>query len=282
MSDGPALYGPKKALAALDPPPPVSLLRGPPGVGKRTICEAIAARVGGQRVRIEVPEPKRRSDGSKAPAGPQGPALTVEAAVGLRESCSFRPRGGKRAVVVDLTGAGPEAANLLLRLLEEPPRGHVFLLHADGPVLSAVASRATQLWLPLLAEEDVVSVLISLGWTEMESRRAAAASGGSVARAVEFQDPEAAACRSKVQVLLRCWHARDLEGLANATSGVGPAELAALRTWAVEARAQTWRMYRAEQSSGCERDSALQDRILRLCQGNSRPRPAVRMALAPR
>lgn len=87
-----------------------------------------------------------------------GKKPVVDDAEKIREECSLTPVEGNRKVFVvcDFAEANPQTQNKLLKLLEEPPQGVIFLLGATSvfPVLPTVLSRAKRLEiLPFSIEE---------------------------------------------------------------------------------------------------------------------------------
>lgn len=89
----------------------------------------------------------------------EGKKLTVEDAEKIREESLLSPIEGERKVFVlaDFAEANAQTQNKLLKLLEEPPQGMVFLLGATTafPVLTTVLSRTKKLEiLPFTIEEE--------------------------------------------------------------------------------------------------------------------------------
>lgn len=116
--------------------------------------------------------------------------------------------GGWRVAIVDsvdeLDGPGE---NALLKVLEEPPARSLLLLvsHAPGRVLPTIRSRCRRLMLRPLAAEDVVRAVATATGSEVEDpsiKEAAAAAGGSVARALALLEGPALALRQRVLELL--------------------------------------------------------------------------------
>ncbi|MBQ7923868.1 MAG: hypothetical protein IJ329_01025 [Clostridia bacterium] len=114
--------------------------------------------------------------------------FVVEDAERLTEECMLRPVEGdiKVFVVADFAEANAPSQNKLLKLLEEPPEGVVFLLGATTafPVLSTVLSRVSKLEIPPFDEREVAQALRRIytdgKYTESDFSLCAAASGGSV------------------------------------------------------------------------------------------------------
>jgi DNA polymerase-3 subunit delta' len=116
--------------------------------------------------------------------------------------------GGWRVCIVDaadeLNAAG---ANSLLKILEEPPAKSLLLVvsHAPGRLLPTIRSRCRQLALRPLSPEDVAWALSAAAGREAgggDLERAAAASEGSVARAIDLLGGKALDVREKVSTLL--------------------------------------------------------------------------------
>ena len=85
--------------------------------------------------------------------------------------------------------ASPEAANALLKILEEPPAASWFVLTSSEPgrVPPTVRSRATSLYLPALREAEVSAFLVEhLGVAEDAAAQAAHLAQGSIGRALGF------------------------------------------------------------------------------------------------
>lgn len=102
--------------------------------------------------------------------------------------------GGRRVVIVDTADEmNPQAANALLKNLEEPPAGTVFLLvsHQPSRLLPTIRSRCRDLRLPALGPDDLARALTAAG-TDPGSEGAALAelAGGSVGVAVQLMQGE--------------------------------------------------------------------------------------------
>ncbi len=117
--------------------------------------------------------------------------FVVEDAERLTEECMLRPVEGdiKVFLIADFAEANAASQNKLLKLLEEPPEGVVFLLGATTafPVLSTVLSRVAKLEISPFDEGDIAAALGRMyentPYTEGDFALCAAASGGSVGEA---------------------------------------------------------------------------------------------------
>jgi len=97
---------------------------------------------------------------------------------------------GWRVCIVDTVDElNPNAANALLKILEEPPQQSLFLLvsHAPARVLPTILSRCRKLLLRPLSQADVISAVAQSAGLSADDPaliEAAAAAEGSVARAL--------------------------------------------------------------------------------------------------
>ncbi len=119
-----------------------------------------------------------------------GKKLTVEDAEKIREESTVRPIEGKRKVFVlgDFAEANIQTQNKLLKLLEEPPKGVIFLLGATSvyPVLQTVLSRVKRLEILPFSIEELVPALSRVYGNKYDVQTltlCAAASGGSLGEA---------------------------------------------------------------------------------------------------
>lgn len=159
------------------------LLQGPPGIGKATLAYRLARRVLAGPDADDQNDPasaifRRVAGGSEADLfvlkreiNPKTGKLRSEIIVndvrrvttGLHGTVVGR---GGRAVVVDFADElNEEAANALLKLLEEPPAGVVLLLvcHAPGRMPRTIISRCARLRLHPLAPEPMLLALAAAG-----------------------------------------------------------------------------------------------------------------------
>jgi DNA polymerase-3 subunit delta' len=144
--------------------------------------------------------------------------------------------GGWRVAIVDAVDElNREGANALLKILEEPPRRAVLLLvsHSAARVLPTIRSRCRLLALrPLLAAEVAQAAATAIGEDAEAAniKAAAAASDGSVRRALAMLDGEALDLRNRITALLERLPAVDpraLHALGDRLYNSDPATLAA-------------------------------------------------------
>ena len=119
-------------------------------------------------------------------------------------SLSMRPMTASRriAVIDDAQTMSREAANALLKTLEEPPPGSVLFLitsSADA-ILPTIRSRCQPVTFAPLGDEDVAELMLNLGWIDDASVAAETAriAEGSLATARQLLQPELRGMRAIV------------------------------------------------------------------------------------
>ena len=120
-----------------------------------------------------------------------------------------------------------ESGNKLLKLIEEPPEGTLFLLIAPSPddLLSTIVSRCQLIHVPPLSSEEIADHLIVSGQTSDQNKAQMAASlaDGDLRQAVRLLDLDDSLLQYTdwfVQLTRICYAAR-LTDLLNWTSELG-------------------------------------------------------------
>jgi DNA polymerase-3 subunit delta' len=124
------------------------------------------------------------------------------------DATAYRPFEGRRRVVIfdEADALLPVSQDALLKTLEEPPSGSVFVLVTTRPdeLLPTVRSRSQRLRFGPLSAADVAAVLVrDHGFTDADARTAAATSNGSVGRALDDSSDEAIEARDAAARLLQ-------------------------------------------------------------------------------
>ncbi|MBL4917614.1 DNA polymerase III subunit delta' [Szabonella alba] len=97
--------------------------------------------------------------------------------------------GGRRAAIIDsVDEMNPQAANALLKLLEEPPEGATLLLvcHQPARILPTIRSRCRELRLAPLSPGAMADALADAGTPPEDPAALAQLSGGSVGEAIRI------------------------------------------------------------------------------------------------
>jgi DNA polymerase-3 subunit delta' len=172
------------------------LFHGPGGVGKRTTALAFAAGMLGDATRVE-----HRTHPDLYVLEPLGDQIRIDAIRALRRDLHMRPFEGDRRVYLVL-GAdlmNEEAADALLKDLEEPPDYAVIVLVADelGPLPDTIRSRCQLVGFRRLSRRAVES-FVNDRRPDLSGDELAAVvrmASGRLDRASRLIDPEASAQR---------------------------------------------------------------------------------------
>ena len=180
------------AAAVSEGPAHAYLFHGPAGVGKRAAARAFAAALLGDERRVEA---GTHPDLFLLQA--LGEMIRIDEVRALHRDLHMRPYEAERRVYVisDAHLLNEDAADALLKDLEEPPPYAVIVLVADelGPLPPTIRSRCQLVPFRRLPERAVRAFLSERapGLSENEARALARVSGGRLDRAERLLDPEA-------------------------------------------------------------------------------------------
>lgn len=206
------------------------LLAGPEGVGKATLARRFAARLLGteapeaageidQKVekddlslpgnrkiieeREKWPSEKRAeeplffaSHPDFVTFCPEGPLrqLSIQQMRLARSRAQLRPLKGRwRVFLVDrMDRAGAQAADALLKTLEEPPEHLVLFLTAANPfdLPATIRSRSVVFWMTPLSESEMEEAARALGWKDARRRIALAGGCPGLASSLDLEEYE--------------------------------------------------------------------------------------------
>ncbi len=216
------------------PDPSAAAVKSAPSLAvdpEHVVVRRIAAQAQGDLLVLE------RSEDDK---GKMRTVITVDQ---VRRNVSFfgstPGEGGWRVCIIDSADElkQPEAANALLKMLEEPPPRSLFLLvsHAPGQQLATIRSRCRLLNLHPLASADVARAVAAALGRDAEDAEVIEAAGlaeGSVGRAFSMLGGPVLALRRRLIQLLDRLPDIDpmaLHALGDAMAGTDPQTLEAFR-----------------------------------------------------
>jgi DNA polymerase-3 subunit delta' len=180
------------------------LLHGPDGVGKRTAAFAFAAALLGDARRVEA-----RTHPDLYVLEPLGEMIRIDDVRALRHDLHMRPFEAERRVyvVLDAHRMNEDAADALLKDLEEPPSYAVILLVASelGPLPPTILSRCQLVPFRRLSERAVREWIAARApeRSEAEVRALARVSAGRLDRARRLLDADGAARRAALVAAAR-------------------------------------------------------------------------------
>ncbi len=184
------------------------LFHGPAGVGKGKTALAFAAALLGDRGRVE-----RRAHPDLYVLEPLGDQIRIDEIRTLRRDLHMRPfeAAWRVYLVVSAHLLNTEAADALLKDLEEPPEYAVILLLADelGPLPETIRSRCQLVQFTRLSER-AVRTLVDAWAPGLPAERATAVArvaGGRLDRAERLLDPDAAGRREDLLGIARAVYA---------------------------------------------------------------------------
>lgn len=225
-----AVPGQERAVAQLRAaavePVHAYLFLGPPGAGKEVAAMVFAGEVLAAAASdpAEVERHRRLAADGQHPditvVRREGASIQVAQAAEIVRLASMKPVEGTRKVLVleEFHLVADATAGKLLKTIEEPPSGTVFVVLADDvpDELVTIASRCVQVELPALADDVVARVLVDEGVAPDDAERVAAAAHGDLGRARLLASDERFAQR------LAAWREvpRRLDGTGSAVAEV--------------------------------------------------------------
>ncbi len=190
--------------ALRDGPAHAYLLHGPAGVGKRVAAMGFAAELLGDGGRVE-----RRAHPDLYVLEPHGDQIRIDDVRELRRDLHMRPFEADRRVylIFDAHLLNSEAADALLKDLEEPPPYAVVILVADelGPLPETIRSRCQLVSFQRLSERAVRAEAERLapGLSPEELTAVARVAAGRLDRVARLLDADAARRRGELLAVAR-------------------------------------------------------------------------------
>lgn len=188
--------------------PHAVLFTGPNGIGKVMVAKILAAALlcshEEERPCGSCPSCQQMSYGSHPDfllITPDGTSIKIEQIRHLQQEASLAPYVSFRRVCI-IDGAElmtTQAANSLLRILEDPPGEIIFILTAANRqiLLTTIISRCMAISFHPLPDEVLAQALMMKGYIPEQAEVAARLSGGRMGIALEILAPEGFALRNQ-------------------------------------------------------------------------------------
>jgi DNA polymerase III subunit delta' len=155
-----------------------------------------------------------------------GQFIRINAIREIQEQMKFKPMEGRwRAVIIDEADKmRDEAANALLKTLEEPSASNILILISSRPysMPSTIISRCRHMRFNPLPAAAVTRFLVEQkGMDQQKSSLLAGLCGGSIGRALDLDQEDIAAYRTEIMQLLMNTRKEDPISLLNLASNIG-------------------------------------------------------------
>jgi DNA polymerase-3 subunit delta' len=157
------------------------LFCGPEGVGKKAMAFVLAKAINCEQKKDDACETCsscKAIDAGNHPdvmeIQPDGEVIKIEQMRTLRQIAYLKPMVGKKRIFIvdEAEKMTEEAANSLLKILEEPPLFSYIILVTQNPylIISTIKSRCQILNFPPVSRQDIEKILIERGCEEKKAR----------------------------------------------------------------------------------------------------------------
>lgn len=191
--------------------PHALLFAGPDGIGKMMVAKATAATLLCQGAPDTAPCGHclacRQISSLASPnvivVAPEGNSIKIEQIRALQHEAGLVSSGWRICVIEQAERMTTQAANSLLKLLEEPPSQLIFILLASSPhlMLGTIISRCLLIRFLPLPHAILTDALIARGVAAGAAIVAARLSGGRMGAALELSQPEGLELRNQALMI---------------------------------------------------------------------------------
>jgi DNA polymerase III delta prime subunit len=239
--------------------PSVSIITGPPSVGKRLI--AAQAAMSNHIARIDFTEVKR---------------LTVDEASRVKKFMATTPMSDLKFALIDIDSASSAAMQDLLKTLEEPPRYSRFSLISSNKVPATLLTRGHKYTVGLLNSDELFQILTRQGLGENEAKKFSTL--GRVDHALQAYNDVAA--KATALTVLESVASNDYQLFCQAYGNVDDRAANMLLIVLQESAAQNWKLFNPQYLGVfAQRKVALTILATWSKVNNARPQLAIRAAL---
>ena len=179
--------------------PHAFIIFGEKGVGKKTLAHEMARHVlcqrGGEMPCGECSACRMMSKNIhpdfivKTPSGKSGNYLSDDLR-SIVSDASVMPNEGDKKIyfLPNVDKALPEAQNMLLKIVEEPPAHVMFIMTAESKerILPTILSRVISVGITEPSEEECLAALIENGVSREDAQKAVSIFGGNIGRCSEY------------------------------------------------------------------------------------------------
>ncbi|GAG44939.1 unnamed protein product, partial [marine sediment metagenome] len=184
------------------------LFYGPRGIGKKDMALVLAKAMNCERKKddaCEVCASCKAINAGNFPdvleISPEKEVIKIDQMRILRKIAYLKPMMGKKRVfvVVDADKMTEEAANSLLKILEEPPLFSYIILVAYNPfmIISTIKSRCQVLNFSPVSKEEIGKILVEKGYEEKKARIISLLVRGNLKQALSLEWEEVQDKRAK-------------------------------------------------------------------------------------
>ncbi len=230
-----------KAMLSTGNIPHALLLTGPAGIGKSLAARLVAAGIlcsaSGDKPCGHCPSCLLHSRGAHPDfthVAPEGATIKIDQIRALQHFAALAPAAssGRVCLIEDAELMTVQAANSLLKLLEEPPSGFVFILVAGTakPLLPTILSRCRKTQFYPLPATLLEKALVEKGYPPEAAAVAARLSGGRMGKALGLLAPDGLVLRDMAVSLLNSFENQDMTAVWEQTAKLDSLESKAIVT----------------------------------------------------
>lgn len=239
--------------------PPVSIISGPPSVGKRLI--AAHAAMYNNISRVDFTEVSR---------------LTVDEATRIKKFMTIQPMSAYKFALIDLDSASDAAVDDLLKSLEEPPSYARFSLISSKRLPRKILTRGHKYTVGFLNSTDLTSILLSKGISQSDAAKVSKLGRVDVAMQA-YSDISA---KTTAISVLQAVESNDYELFVQAYKAVDEKAANMIVSAFEEVASQNWKLFNPEYLGAfSKRNAGLTMLAAWSNVSSARPQLAVRIAL---
>ena len=189
------------------------LFCGPEGVGKRTLALVLAKAMNCETKSDDACEAcsscRAISKGNFPDVmtiSPENKVIKIEQIRILKQTAYLRPMAGKKRffIVAETDKMNDEAANSLLKILEEPPSfSHIILITSNPEMIKpTIKSRCQMLSFQPISKEDIEKILVEKGFGKERAKIVSLLVGGNLKKALNMEWEEVQSQRARAWEML--------------------------------------------------------------------------------